>query len=155
MGESRIVEFKSTFQWDVKQEKRNEDLRLATLKSIAGFLNASGGNLFIGVEEDKTGSARISGIKADLNEMGGSRDRLQRLLRDLITERIGPEFAPFIEEYFEETDEQVCWVIVVGAAPEPAFVRWKGQPKFYVREGPKTSDLDNERTWRYIKNKWG
>jgi len=34
----------------------------------------------------------------------------------------------------------------------------KGQPKerrFFVREGPKTTDLDNESTWHYIKNKWG
>jgi Putative DNA-binding domain len=155
LGESRFVEFKSTFQWDVKQGKRNDDRRLDTLKSIAAFLNGNGGSLFIGIEENRVGSAKVCGINEDLWEMGGSRDRLQRLLRDLVTDRIGSEFSPFIEERFEEIDGQVCWVILVEAAPRPAFVRWRGQKKFYVREGPKTSDLDNENTWRYIKNRWG
>jgi hypothetical protein len=154
VGESRTIEFKSTFQWDVKQAKRNDERRLDTLKSIAGFLNAKGGNLFIGVEEDQVGVPTLRGIAQDLREMGGSRDRLQRLLRDLITDRIGPQFAPFIDERLEEHDEKLCWIISVEPAPQPAFVRWKDQKKFYVREGPKTSDLDSESAWRYIKNRW-
>ncbi len=160
-GESLIIEFKSTFQWDVFQKKQNDDRILDTLKSIAGFLNTKGGTLFIGVEEDKAGAVKVCGINEDLRLNQGSTDRLQRKLRDLITTRIGPEFSPFIEEYFEEAAGQLCWVVVVDSAPEPAFVRWKfsgeskEQKKFYVREGPKTSDLDNESTWHYIKNRWG
>ena len=160
-GESLIVEFKSTFQWDVYQGQPKDERMLDTLKSIAGFLNTKGGTLFIGVEEDKAGAVKVCGINEDLRLNGGSRDQLQRKLRDLITTRIGPEFSPFIEEYFEEAAGQLCWVVFVAAAPEPAFVRWKfageskEQKKFYVREGPKTSDLDNESTWHYIKNRWG
>jgi hypothetical protein len=86
---------------------------------------------------------------------GGSRDKLQRKLRDLITARIGAKFSSFIEEDFEEESGQLCWVIFVAPAPQPAFVRWKNDKKFYVREGPKTSDLNKESTWRYIKNRWG
>jgi hypothetical protein len=61
----------------------------------------------------------------------------------------------------EEGAGMMYWMIVVEDSPEPAFVRWKfageskEQKKFYVREGPKTTDLDNESTWHYIKNKWG
>jgi predicted HTH transcriptional regulator len=130
------------------------------LKSIAGFLNAVGGTLFIGVAEEDTKSPVLRGISEDLNLMQGSRDKLQRLLRDQITTRIGPEFSPFISDRFEEAGERLYWVIVVEESPEPAFVRWKAkgeskeQSKFFVREGPKTSDLDNERTWHYIRNKW-
>jgi len=86
---------------------------------------------------------------------GGSRDKLQRKLRDLITARIGAKFSPFIEEDLKEEVGHLCWVVFVAAAPEPAFVRWKNDTKFHVREGPKTSDLDKESTKRYIKNKWG
>lgn len=160
-GESRTIEFKSTFQWDVVQSKQVEERRLDTLKSIAGFLNAGGGTLFIGVAEGETKSPVVRGISEDLNLMGGSRDKLQRLLRDQITTRIGPEFSPFISDRFETTGERLYWIIVVKESPEPAFVRWKTrgeskeQTRFFVREGPKTSDLDNERTWHYIRNKWG
>jgi hypothetical protein len=154
-GESLIVEFKSTFEWDINQGRPKNERMLDTLKSIAGFLNTKGGTLFIGVEEDKAGALKVCGINEDLRLNGGSRDKLQRKLRDLITERIGAKFSPFIEEYFEEAAGQLCWVVFVVAAPEPAFVRWKNDKKFYVREGPKTSELDNESTWRYIKNRWG
>jgi len=160
-GESLIVEFKSTFQWDVYQGQPKDERMLDTLKSIAGFLNTKGGTLFIGVEEGRTEAVKVCGINEDLRLNGGSRDKLQRKLRDLITTRIGPKFSPFIEEYFEEEAGQLCWVVVVASSPEPAFVRWKfageskEQKKFYIREGPKTSELDTENTWHYIKNRWG
>jgi hypothetical protein len=35
-----------------------------------------------------------------------------------------------------------------------AFVRWKDKPHFYVREGPRTSELNVESAAQYIKNKW-
>jgi Putative DNA-binding domain len=160
VGESRTIEFKSTFLWDLRRSQYVDERRLDTLKSIAGFLNASGGTLFVGVSEDTTPPS-IRGLDEDLKRVGNSKDKLQRSLRDLITTRIGPEFSPFITDSLEEDAGRLYWKIVVEGSPEPAFVRWtfagesKEQRKFYVREGPKTSDLDNESTWHYIKNKWG
>jgi hypothetical protein len=155
VGESRTIEFKGSFQWDIRQDRYVEERRLDTLKSIAGFLNAKGGTLFIGVTEDKATPPALRGLKEDLNYAGGSKDKLQRTLRDLITTRIGPEFSPLITDSLEEDAGRLYWKVVVEDSPEPAFVRWKEDTKFYVREGPKTSDLDNESTWHYIKNKWG
>ncbi len=161
VGESATVEFKSTFHWDVRQGKPVDERQLDVLKSIAGFLNARGGTLFIGVSEDET-PPTARGIDEDLKLAKGSKDWLQRKLRDLITTRIGPEFSPFINtDGWEERGGKLCWVIVVEESPAPAFVRWKAageakeQKRFFIREGPKTSDLDNEGTWHYIKNKWG
>ena len=159
-GESRTIEFKSTFQWDVHQNKRNEELQLNVLKAIAGFLNAKGGTLFIGVAEEGITSS-IRGLAEDLQEMGGSKDKLQLTLRHLITERIGSAYSYLITDDLKEHGERCWWEVTVAESPEPAFVRWKPrgqaheQKIFYVREGPKTTDLDNESTWRYIKNKWG
>jgi hypothetical protein len=159
-GESSTVEFKSSFQWDPRRNQYVDERRLDVLKAIAGFLNAKGGTLYIGVSEE-TDPPTLRGLDEDLNHVGGSRDKLQRTLRDLITTRIGPEFSPLIGESLEENSGRLCWTLTVQESPEPAFVRWKftgeskEQKKFYVREGPKTSDLDNERTWHYIKNKWG
>ena len=160
IGETRTIEFKSTFQWDIRLSQYVEQRRLDVLKSIAGFLNAQGGTLFIGISED-TNPPSLRGLEEDLRYVGGSRDKLQRTLRDLITTRIGPEFSPLIADGLEDENGTPYWVVVVEESPEPAFVRWKfageakDQKKFYVREGPKTTDLDSERTWHYIKNKWG
>lgn len=158
-GESLTIEFKSTFQWDLRRGKYIEERRLDILKSIAGFLNSRGGTLFIGVTED-TDPPTLRGLDEDLRHVGGSKDRLQRTLRDLITARIGAEFSPLITDTLEEKTGHLYWTVSVQESPKPAFVRWKSageskeQRKFYVREGPKTSDLDNESTWHYIKNKW-
>jgi hypothetical protein len=111
-----------------------------------------------GIEEiKKTGTLVVRGIADDLMLNGDSKDNLQLKLRNLIDHRIGSSFSDYIEEYFERVDgqEQDCLVFVVKPARELAFVLWKDRKRFYVREGPKTSDLDNESTWRYIKNKWG
>ena len=160
VGESRTIEFKSTFQWDLYQKKRNEDRQLDVLKAIAGFLNTKGGILFIGITEEGT-TPEIRGLAEDLLEMTGSKDKLQLTLRHLITDRIGSAYSHLITDDLKEFGGCCYWEITVGESPEPVFVRWKpkGQAKeqklFYIREGPKTSDLDNETTWHYIKSKWG
>jgi hypothetical protein len=161
VGESSTVEFKTSFHWDVWHKRQNDEIRLIVLKSIAGFLNAKGGTLFIGVTENKgnkTNPYSVCGLEEDLKLANDSKDQLQLTLRHLITSRIGPEFSPLITDSLEEEGGKLYWVVVVEESRKPAFVRWKSatdQSKFYVREGPKTSGLDNESTWNYIKNKWG
>ena len=131
VGESKTVEFKSTYHWDVKQGKEDDERRLDVLKSIAGLLNTDGGNLYIGVEEDRFGHPSLRGLEEDLRLAGGSKDKLVRSLRDLITTRIGSEFSPFITDWFEEAQNKLCWRVDVERSPMPAFVRWKarGEPK--------------------------
>ena len=130
------------------------------LKAVAGFLNTKGGTLFIGITEEGT-TPVIRGLAEDLLEMTGSKDKLQLTLRHLITDRIGSAYSHLITDDLKEFGGCCYWEITVGESPEPVFVRWKpkGQAKeqklFYIREGPKTSDLDNESTWHYIKSKWG
>src|SRR5439155_10516805 len=42
-GESATVEFKSSVRWDMKENRLNEPLKFSVLKTIASFLNTSGG----------------------------------------------------------------------------------------------------------------
>ncbi len=48
LGESAMLEFKSTLRWDVVQSQMNKDLQFSVLKTLAAFLNSSGGTLVIG-----------------------------------------------------------------------------------------------------------
>jgi len=171
VGESQTIEFKSTFWWDVELKQYNDVRRLDILRSIAAFLNTKGGTLFIGVSEDRNSPANpptVRGLDEDMKRFedrprfGSPKDQLQRALRELIKDGIGYQFSYLITDSLEEADGKFYWVVVVEESPKgPVFVRWKPkgeskeQPKFFVREGPRTSDLDNESTWRYIKNRWG
>ena len=141
VGESKTVEFKSTYRWDPDQGKDVPDRRLVILKSIAGFLNADGGTIYIGVAEDRSGRPTVCGLKNDLEIMGGNIDKLRRDLTQMTAARIGTQFAPCIADRIDRVQNELCWVVTAKRAPEPAFVRWHDSKKFYVREGPRTADL--------------
>ncbi|MDR3468137.1 MAG: putative DNA binding domain-containing protein [Xanthobacteraceae bacterium] len=65
LGESAVLEFKSTLQWDVVLKQLNKGLRKSCLKTIAAFMNSEGGTLLIGVEDDGS----ILGLDKDLGLM--------------------------------------------------------------------------------------
>ena len=88
-GEGTRLEFKSTLQWDVKQGKRNDDLRKMVLKTIAAFLNTEGGTLIIGVEDD----GNVYGLDADLALVNNSRDKFAQLVGTLLIEQLGAAYA--------------------------------------------------------------
>jgi hypothetical protein len=53
-GESSVVEFKTSARWNVHTRARDERLEQRIVESIAGFMNAEGGTLLIGVDDDGT-----------------------------------------------------------------------------------------------------
>jgi hypothetical protein len=150
LGESATLEFKSTLQWDVIQNKLNPALRKQVLKTIAAFLNSSGGTLVIGVEDN----GDFFGLANDLSTIQNSTDKFMNLVSTLITENIGAEFAPFIKIRIEPIDgKQVC-VVDVYQAPQPAFLKSEKGTELYIRFGPTSRLLDTEEAVNYINMNW-
>ncbi len=150
LGESATLEFKSTLQWDVVQEKVNKHLRKQVLKTIAAFLNSSGGILVIGVEDD----GNIFGLEEDLARLNHSTDRFANQLVTLVTDYIGAEFSNDINVDFEAVDgKQVCRVDV-SPAFIPAYLRGNRGKEFWIRFGPTSRILDSEATVNYINKNW-
>jgi hypothetical protein len=150
LGESATLEFKSTLQWDVVRNHVNKDLRFSVLKTIAAFLNSAGGTLVIGVEDD----GHILGLERDLQVVQGSQDRFEQTLMNLVSDRIGAQFSPFIKVRFEQTDEQTVCVVDVDRAPEPVFMDGPRGKEFYTRLGNTTRALDPEETVSYVQMNW-
>ena len=50
--EDRLVEFKSTARWNVREERKDTAMEHVIAKTVAGFLNGQGGTLLIGVNDD-------------------------------------------------------------------------------------------------------
>lgn len=150
LGESATLEFKSSLQWDIVQNKKNNLLRKQVLKTVVAFLNSSGGTLVIGVEDDGS----IYGISNDLKTLRNSTDRFANQLTMLITDYIGAEFSSQIKVRFEKLDgDQVC-VVDVDPAPIPAFMRGDKGSEFYTRFGPTSRLLDAEDAHSYINMNW-
>ena len=71
-GESANLEFKSSFRWDLRENKLNRALEGVILKTLAGYMNGKGGTLLIGVADD--GSNRRPGERLqDAEEAGPGR----------------------------------------------------------------------------------
>lgn len=65
-GESTSREFKQTYILDLKTKSRNKDLAFGCVKTVAGFLNGSGGTLYIGVAD----WGEITGIEVEVGKKG-------------------------------------------------------------------------------------
>jgi predicted HTH transcriptional regulator len=142
-------EFKSSFQWDIGHNCKNLDVRLKTLKTIVAFLNSEGGVLFIGINDNRT----VRGIKEDLELFASSTDKFLLQVRDLISDRIGAEFAPLVKTYCESAEGKTLCIIEVEKAIEPAFLKGDDRNHFYAREGPRTNELDPKETNAFIRTK--
>jgi hypothetical protein len=146
LGESAVLEFKSTLQWDVEQKQPNKALRKACLKTVAAFMNSEGGTLLIGVED----GGNILGLDHDLSLVDGSRDKFERTLVHLISDEIGPALSHYYRIRFEPVDGKL--VCVVGADPvgEGVFLKGDKGKEFFVRIGNTTKSLDPADTHAYL-----
>jgi uncharacterized protein YaaQ len=150
LGESATLEFKSTLQWDVVQDKLNKHLRHSVLKTIAAFLNSAGGTLVIGVEDD----GHVYGLDNDLKTTDNSVDRFEQLLTSLVSDKIGAEHSHFIDIRHEHVDGSTVCVVDVDRSLEPAYLRGRRGAEFHVRVGNTTRLLDAEETVDYVQMNW-
>jgi hypothetical protein len=150
LSESATLEFKSTLQWDVVQEKVNKQLRHSVLKTIAAFLNSAGGTLVIGVEDD----GHVYGLDNDLKTTGNSMDEFEQLLTSLVSDRIGAQHSHFMAIRHEPIDGKMVCVVDVDRSFEPAYLKGRRGAEFHVRVGNTTRLLDAEETVDYVQMNW-
>jgi len=85
-GESDSVEFKSSARYNIHTKERDPKIELVIVKTVAGFANAKGGTLLIGVNDQ----GEIVGLENDLALVKqGDLDRYQLWLTDLLEKTIG------------------------------------------------------------------
>jgi hypothetical protein len=146
-GESDGVEFKSTLRMNLHTKQPDEKIQLEVIKTIAGFLNAKGGTLLIGVADD----GEALGVAADgfPNE-----DKMGLHLANLIKDRLGSVFLPYVHPHFEDEDELRVLVVRCEKGPKPAFVKDGAQQRFYVRGGNSTIELRGSSVTDYVKQRF-
>jgi len=147
-GESGSVEFKSTLRTNLHTGQPDERMHLAALKSIAGFLNNKGGTLVIGATDD--GKAR--GLAADGFQ---NEDKMALHLGNLVRDRIGEIFLPYMHPHFQEEDGERIFIVQCEKGPKPAFVKDGAIQRFYVRGGNATIELVGNAVTDYAKAQFG
>lgn len=143
-GEGDALEFKSTLRTNLHTGQVDEKMHLAVLKTIAGFLNAKGGTLVIGIADD----GKVLGLAADKfpNE-----DKMALHLVNLIRDRIGDLFLPYVHPHFDEQDGETVMIVQCERGPKAAFVKDGVAHRFFVRGGNATAELSGNAVTDYVK----
>jgi len=151
-GESAELEFKSTLLFNIKMENqkpgldaanyKSEDVLHSTLKTIAAFLNSSGGVLLVGVADNQ----EIIGIEKDhcFSETNNT-DQWELHLRNCITGRFKDGAA--VNDYVRVSPvviegKTVIHVKVLARKALCVVKDHKGNSKVYRRQGNRTDAVD-------------
>lgn len=144
-GESENIEFKSTLRWNINAQKHDPVIELAVVKTIAAFLNTSGGTLIIGVND----SGSIVGIKLD---QFPNEDKFQLHFWNKVRDMIGVEYSEYIKAEVILMGKDSLFKVQCRPSKRPVIVRSNKQELFFVRTGPKTEELDLSKALKYIKD---
>jgi hypothetical protein len=149
-GENHFVEFKSSFRYDHKLKTTNNELELVIAKTIAGFLNAEGGKLIIGANDD----GKVLGLKNDFATLRQKNaDGFERRFYDLITTNFGSNLCTYCTVRFYEINNKVICIIHVEPAVNPVYLNQQNSTLFYVRAGNSTRNLTVKEAVQYIKER--
>jgi len=157
-GESQTTEFKSTARWNLHTQQPDPKLEHVIVKTVCGFLNAEGGSLLIGVDDD----GHILGIDQDLATLGSkaNQDGYELFLRQLLDNGLSTPTASTVRIRFPVVDETTICLVAVAAAGRPVFAKpAKGSggdaAEFWVRTGNATKQLHGDDMVRYQEEHWG
>jgi ATP-dependent Lon protease len=152
-GESKFVEFKQTARVNVHTKQRDPVIELMVIKSVAGFMNAEGGTLLIGV----TDSGEVSGIEPDLKTLSRKQDQdgFALWLNGLLDNSIGPTGASNVRITFDTSPNGTVCRVDVKAGKAPTFVRGaKAEADLYVRLNNATRLLNTAEALDYVRTRW-
>ena len=153
-GETDIVEFKSAARYNQHTKTSDPKIEQMIVKTIAGFANAKGGTLLIGVDDNGT----PLGLDHDLALMKKpDLDRYQLWLTDLLENTIGKPAASSVDVSFPAVDGHPVCRVEVRPSVSPVFVKPPGSQNgadFYVRVGNSTRQFTASELLDYQKSRW-
>jgi hypothetical protein len=151
-GESNTLEFKSSARWDFKQNKQNKAMEDVVVKTVAALLNTDGGNLLIGVDDDRN----LIGLAQDYKLFGkkDSRDAYENFLTTLLLNNFGKDTSALISISIHALDSKDVARVNVKHAPKPVFVKEGAGEHLYIRAGNSTRLLSTREAIDYCKMHW-
>lgn len=149
-GETEFVEFKSSLRHDYRQIKTDKNLEYVILKSIAGFLNAKGGTLIIGVDD----SGDILGLENDywsLKKM--NKDGFQQRIILLLSNAFGKDICPKVHISFHHIEDKEICTLLIEPSKRPVYINEGNRTIFFLRTGNVTNPLTTSETVAYLNDK--
>ncbi|MFA5889049.1 MAG: RNA-binding domain-containing protein [Candidatus Paceibacterota bacterium] len=143
------LEFKETLRFDTRKNEVNKELEKVIVKSVVGFLNADGGTLLIGVNDD----GEVIGLENDYKVLPKkNRDGFENHLTMLVKTMIGLQFTKYIKINFDNVNEKDVCIVSVQNGHKPAYLKnGDKREEFFARIGNSTQPFSMSETEEYIK----
>jgi hypothetical protein len=171
-GENDRIEFKNLSLWStaLSQEEilasdsaeirkyRNNASKFIIARSIAGFLNTDGGDLIIGVQEDRMHNiTRITGIGDDYHKVqvkDRNPDGYRRMIVDSVVQKYLPEVLDTVSRNvhisFPFLSGKTLCHIHVTPSDKPVFVTAGNEELFFIRVDASTRSITGKTLTSYI-----
>jgi ATP-dependent Lon protease len=149
-GESRTVEFKSSARWNLHRGDRDPAIEREIVKAGAGYMNAHGGTLLIGVNDNHEPVGLESDYKLTKKGNRDPRDSFENWLTDLFDNWIGKPALANVSISFESVDGHDICRVEVKISLQPVYARGKQSMDFYVRLNNGTRALNIEEAVEYV-----
>ena len=149
--ETERVEFKSSAYYSYKPDVPTRVITDSVVKTVAGFLNASGGTLAVGVADD----GEILGIQPDLDMKNMDGDRYVNSLTNVIERSLGPLASTMAKIQLQAVDGVQVALVRVTPSPEPVYAKVsKRNGAFFVRVNNSTRVLEGADLVGYVNERW-
>lgn len=150
-GESKTVEFKETFSFNVRSGSKEKDKNLehTALKNIAGFLNSDGGVLLVGV----TDSGEVVGIDREIKLFHkGSHDYFLQYFMGELKSKLGKDV--FVNLKYGLTEIDSVPVLVCHCSPGQQECFLGDSDEFWIRVNPAALQLKGREMTSYIQTRF-
>jgi tetratricopeptide (TPR) repeat protein len=174
-GENEFVEFKSRALWSKSLSKKeietsdSKDIhkfgkdtsKVIIAKTIAGFLNTEGGNLVIGIKENKGGQENeIIGVESEFSQLkdhctdGYRRMLIDEIIRKYLPAEIFHHLGNHIRIHFMKVEEHtLCW-LEVKKADDAVFIKIQDDEFFFIRIDAETRQIADKALVNYVRKRF-
>lgn len=150
--ETQKVEFKKSARVSLENDAPEKTINEGVIKTVAAFLNSSGGTLGIGITDD----GDILGLQPDLDFKHQDLDGYQNWLTTLLISNIGGGVVgAHVLLRIESVGAEVVCLVDVSPSSAPVYAKTtKGDACFYVRINNTTRLLEGPHIAAYIQGHW-
>ena len=147
LGETTRCEFKSTLRVNLHTGDKDKKMEHACLKTVAAFLNAHGGYVVVGVNDD----GEALGLE---NDGFPNEDKMNLRLVNLLKQRTGAEHFIHVEPRFETYGEHRVLIVKCKPSNLPVFLKDGNAEQFYSRTRATTTELKPREVQAYLKQRF-
>lgn len=147
--EGMQLEFKAAARWNKHSEQPDKEITMGILKTIAAFMNSRGGDLLIGVDDNR----KVVGLEHDYRTLTKRKDSdgFLQTITTAIKNSIDKKFFHYFDTEMLEYDEyEICHIRVRSSDVGPVFVKSDKGDLFFIRTNNSTESLDKKDTYEYI-----